>query len=245
MHLANESPKSSSGDTILLLPTHTTAAMLAEDCRDVALAFLDESENWGKAQLAMWLIGPYSRVTQMGQRLTKRAGDAPRPMPPLLRDIDAYRVDRLIASARERVIGVLMQMVDPQFSANFAFEMMNAGFVVRCEDQYGVAGWVPTNEARHLADRVLALIAVDYLMHPTDYDRQLSVCAPASGEIDEMDDEGDVDGFGAQSGRKSGTFRSMTPSMLESTWAPSANAEQSSMPFIPRPATLPYFASGA
>jgi hypothetical protein len=35
---------------------------------------------------------------------------------------------------------------------------------------------VPTSDARRLADRVLSLVAADYLARPTDYDTDLSVC---------------------------------------------------------------------
>lgn len=164
-------------DTILTLPEQTASMAVADACRVTALAFLNESRHWGKAELAMWLMGPYSQLTQYVSPFTRRRnGDAPRPVP-LLREIDARMVERVIRSAHEEVVATLDATSDLEGSASFAFTMLASGFVARCEDRGQVAGWVPTTDARRLADRVLSLLAVDYLSRPADYENALFVCA--------------------------------------------------------------------
>ena len=44
---------SSTLDTVLTLPSDTGALAIARACRETALAFVNESKHWGKAELAM------------------------------------------------------------------------------------------------------------------------------------------------------------------------------------------------
>ncbi len=164
-------------DTILTLPEQTGSLAIADACRTSALAFLNESDRWGKAELAMWLMGPYAQLTQYVAPLAQRkSGEfVARPVP-LLREIDVRMVERVIRSAHDEVTATLRRVNDVEASATFAFTMISSGFVARCEDAGRVAGWVPTSDARRLADRVLSLLAVDYLTRPTDYETELAVC---------------------------------------------------------------------
>lgn len=163
-------------DTILTLPERTGSLAIASACRETALAFIHESTYWGKAELAMWLMGPYAQLTQYVSNYARRHGtDAPRPVP-LLREIDARMVERVVRSARTEVIETMKKTADAEGGASFAFTMMSSGFVVRCEDRSHVPGWVPTTDARRLADRVLSLLAADYLARTSDYENELSVC---------------------------------------------------------------------
>ncbi len=164
-------------DTILTLPDQTGSMAIADDCRAAALAFLNESSHWGKAELAMWLMGPYGQLTQyVSQYSRRRSGEFARQAP-LLREIDARMVHRVIKNAYDEVMAAIERTCDPEGGASFAFTMLAAGFVARCEDHGHVAGWVPTSDARRLADRVLSLIAADYLARPADYDTDLAVCS--------------------------------------------------------------------
>lgn len=176
----NTMPKDSSDnsnvDTILRLPEEMGAIEIADGCRSAALAFLNESSRWAKAELAMWLMGPYGQLTQyVSPYSRRRSGEYARQVP-LLRDIDARMVSRVVKNAYDEVIAAIEWTNDPQGGPSFAFTMLSAGFVARCEDRGHVAGWVPTVDARRLADRVLSLIAADYLARPTDYECALSVC---------------------------------------------------------------------
>jgi len=163
-------------DTVLTLPEQTGSMAIANACRATAFAFLNEALHWGKAELAMWLMGPYGQLTQYVSPMSRRRnGEAPRPAP-MMREIDARMVDRVIRTAHEEVMVALGRLGDAEGGASFAFTMLSAGFVARCEDQGQVSGWVPTSDARRLADRVLSLLAADYLTRPNDYENELSVC---------------------------------------------------------------------
>jgi hypothetical protein len=176
--LAPKQPQYDSNvDTILTLPEQTGALALASACREAALAFMNESQYWGKAELAMWLMGPYAQLTQYvpsGSRT--QSGEFQKPVP-LLREIDARMVDRVIKSARAEVLATLQRMADVEGGASFAFEMLSNGFVARCEDKRRTQGWIPTTDARRLADRVLSLFAADYLTRPAEYESEMGVCA--------------------------------------------------------------------
>ncbi len=164
-------------DTILTLPEQTGSLAIAAACRSTALAFLNESDRWGKAELAMWLMGPYAQLTQYVAPIAqRRSGEYVARPAPLLREIDVRMVERVIRSAHEEVAATLRHLSEAEVSASFAFTMLSAGFVARCEDRGRVSGWVPTSDARRLADRVLSLLAVDYFTRPADYDTELAVC---------------------------------------------------------------------
>lgn len=176
-------PSEESLDTILTLPEKTGAIAIASVCRDTALEFVNDAERWGKAELAMWLMGPYAQVTQyVPSGASRLRAEGTRPIP-LLREIDARMVDRVIRNARTEVLATLQRTMDPEGGASFAFSMLAAGFVVRCEDRQQVTGWVPTTDARRLADRVLSLLAADYLTRPTEYESDLSICS-SCGTVD-------------------------------------------------------------
>lgn len=174
---ASTATADSNVDTILTLPEATGAHALAHACRETALEFINNSAHWGKAELAMWLMGPYAQLTQYFAKKDERhqSGEFRRPVP-MLREIDARMVERVIKSAREEIFNTLRRTYDAEGGASFAFTMLSNGFVARCEDKSRIAGWVPTTEARRLADRVLSLLAADYLSRPADYEHDLSMC---------------------------------------------------------------------
>ncbi len=164
----------SANDTILALPERTASTAIAEDCRTTALEFLNDSHHWGKAELAMWLMGSYTALTDYATPYANRKGRA--SAPPLLREIDVRMVERVIRSAHEEVVATLINSYEGDGETHFAYTMLAAGFVARCEDKGRVPAWVPTTAARRLADRVLSLLAADYLARPADYDAAVSVC---------------------------------------------------------------------
>jgi len=163
-------------DTVLTLPEEMGSIAIADACRVTALAFLNESAHWGKAELAMWLMGPYDQLTQFVSPFSRRRSGEFARQAPMLREIDARMVERVIKSARDEVFATLDRTCDAEGGASFAFTMLAAGFIARCEDRGQVAGWVPTSDARRLADRVLSLLAADYLARPSDYEQELFVC---------------------------------------------------------------------
>lgn len=206
-------------DTILTLPEQMGSLAVADSCRVAALEFLKESDRWGKAELAMWLMGPYAQLTQYVSPFSRRRSGEYARSAPLLREIDVRMVERVIKSAHDEVLTTLLGVNDVEGSASFAFTMLSAGFVARCEDRGHVAGWVPTSDARRLADRVLSLLAVDYLSRPTDYENELAVCTHCKTvQFDAV-------------ARARGTCASHGNSM--------------SVPRTPRRSTIPYMPEGA
>jgi hypothetical protein len=167
-----EAVDNASFDTILTLPTATTGAELADQCREAALQFINQSKSWGKAELVMWLTGSYGPLVR---HTSKGECDSPLWPVPLLRDIDARLVDRIIESARAEILETLALSVHER-SASFVLRALIAGSVVRCEDSNGNPAWAPTSSDR-LADRVLTLLAVDYLTRSEDYETALVICS--------------------------------------------------------------------
>ena len=159
-------------DTIVTLPTGMTAAAIASASREVAMTFVTDSKHWGKAELGMWLTGNYGQVIR---HAWKETGSNTWQVP-LLRDIDARLIDRIMHSARAEIFDTL-ELVAKDGSATFVLRALIAGTVIRCEDCLGEPAWAPTGEAARLADRVLSLFAVDYLARPGEYETELSVCA--------------------------------------------------------------------
>lgn len=160
-------------ETILTLSIGTSSADIAGQCRDAAVQFINESKNWGKAELTMWLTSSYARVIQHATKEAEENGPAVWPLP-LLREIDVRLIGRIMQSAREEVLENL-SLLQKDGSASFVLRGLIAGTVVRCEDGLGQPAWAPIGTNR-LADRVLSLFAVDYLGRPGDYETDLFVC---------------------------------------------------------------------
>ena len=66
-------------DTVIVLPEGFSGADMARNCRETAVDFMNESSSWGKAELAMWLEGPYALVTRYAKKevAPSIAGDGP------------------------------------------------------------------------------------------------------------------------------------------------------------------------
>ena len=168
---AHEDEASEPIDTIVTLHEGMTAAEIARASRETALTFVNESKHWGKAELGMWLTGPYAAVVRHASR---KADGSVWPVP-LLRDIDARLIDRIMQSARAEIFETLA-LIASDGSASFVLRALISGTVIRCEDALREPAWAPTGEAPRLADRVLSLFAVDYLARPGDYESALAVC---------------------------------------------------------------------
>jgi len=155
-------------------PTILTLALSASDissiARGAALEFMNQGSRWGTGELSTWLTGPYAMLTQHAAKSEGGMWAAP-----LLRSVDARLVDRIVKSARTEVLETLRRM-NQDGSATFVLKSLLSGFVVRCEDALREPAWAPTGDATRLADRVLSLFAVDYLMRPGDYESELYVC---------------------------------------------------------------------
>lgn len=155
-------------DCILSLPQIADASAVALACRVTARTFLEEGGRWGKAQLGVWLMGPYATLT----RLTSVEGPCvavPARIPEVLPDLDEATIRRLIANARLTVTETVADIRYARTGASFALNTFSKGFVAAFEDRRGGVGWLPTNHASTLTERVLSLVAADYLTRPADY----------------------------------------------------------------------------
>ena len=127
-------------DTVVVLPAGFSGDDLARECRETATQFMNEASRWGKAELAMWLQGPYALATRHARRengLTL-VGNVP-----LIKEIDVRLVDRIIRAARTEVLENLNQLVSDQ-SSSFVLRALIAGSVQRVEDGYSEPTWAPT-----------------------------------------------------------------------------------------------------
>ena len=154
---------------------------LADSCRYAALAFLNGTLGaWGKKELGAWLAGPYADVTGRG-----RVSDLPPSAPPSTlaprssRELAPYAVSRVMREAHEEAIEVLRQLAEPEGGVSFAFGAVDT-LVEHTYDGSidNEACWVPRAPSRmRLADRLLSLLAVDYLSRPEDYESKLFICS--------------------------------------------------------------------
>jgi hypothetical protein len=163
-------------DTVVVLPAGISGADMARDCRETAVQFMNEATSWGKAELAMWLEGPYALLTRYAKKETvpSLAGDGP-----LLKQIDVRLVDRIIRAAHTEVLENLSQLCHDG-SSSFVLRALISGSVARVEDGYREPTWAPAAGTTRLADRVLSLFAVDYLLREGDYDSDLAICTACS-----------------------------------------------------------------
>ncbi len=155
-------------DCLLSLPQIANASAVAYACRVTAHTFLEEGGRWTKAHLGAWLMGPYATLT----RLTSIEGPCvavPAAPPAVLPELDERTVRRIIANARLAVAEADTEIRDARNGARFALNMFSKGFVVAFEDRRKQIGWLPTNHASTLTERVLSLVAADYLTRPEDY----------------------------------------------------------------------------
>jgi hypothetical protein len=81
--------------------------------------------------------------------------------------------------AHDEAIEVLRQLAEPEGGVSFAFgavdSLVEHTFDGSTEHE---ASWVPLAPSRmRLADRLLSLLAVDYLTRPEDYESKLFICS--------------------------------------------------------------------
>jgi hypothetical protein len=156
---------------VLALPSRSLVGPFTDGCRAAALDFVNRVALSGdKEQLADWLRGPYrAHVVTLARSRTHRMGAA---------SVVPGALARLLAQARLDVGLGLLRVRDAEDGVGFGYSALAAGLVYRCQDVTGAQGWVPVAQPRmRLADRVLSLIAADYLLRSEDYETALFTCA--------------------------------------------------------------------
>jgi hypothetical protein len=159
---------------VLALPSRSRVPAFAEGCRAAALDFVNRvTEMEGKEQLAGlagWLRGPYrAHSVTLARSHTKRLGAA---------SVLPGALATLLTRTRQHVLMGLLQARNTEEGIGFAYSALAAGHVYRCQDVDGTPGWVPVAQPRmRLADRVLSLVAADYLLRSEDYETALYTCS--------------------------------------------------------------------
>jgi hypothetical protein len=156
---------------VLALPAGSRVASFADGCRAAVLDFVNRVVlGDDKQELAAWLRGPYrSHAVALAQSRTKRLGAA-NVLPGVLAS--------LLSKTRLEVAVGLLRVRDPADGVGFGYSALAAGHVYRCQDSEGNPGWVPVAQPRmRLADRVLSLVAADYLLRSEDYETALYTCS--------------------------------------------------------------------
>jgi hypothetical protein len=188
-------------DTVFALPRNERVDAIADACRDAVLSFLNESRGgaWGKLELALWLTGPYERITNPANRvMLERFGEAPASAPSMNIAATTEAVAHMIETARDEVLTILECLRNEELGASFAVSVLSNGLVAHCEDECGGRGWLPVCHANmSLTDRLLALVAADYLKRPDAMDT-LTVCASCEhvGFVDEGCNHGEEEPSG-------------------------------------------------
>lgn len=170
---------SESTPTVLRLSAHVTVASLASACRDAWRVFVEQSEEWSKAEQVLWSCGLYAPIAQHGTHVIEQRGAEVNDDYAL---VDARFVERMIQIARARAYDVLTSFALPRARLAFGRSMRDEGSVTLCEDRFGRMGYVPTPITDSLTDRVLALIAADLLNRPGDFEGE-TLCSDCGGVV--------------------------------------------------------------
>jgi hypothetical protein len=159
----------------VLLPDGVTVAKVADECREALLDFLEgTAAGFGKSGLAVWLARPYRMVAGYAPRAESGPRQSDVAPVSVRTQLNSRDIDEILAATRQEVLTTLKLARE---NGSFARSAAHAGFVRRSRDSLARAGYVPVDHERmRLADRVLSLAAVDYLMRPSDYLALLTVC---------------------------------------------------------------------
>lgn len=156
---------------VLALPSRSLLATFTDGCREAALDFVNRvSLSSDKEVLAEWLRGPYrSHVVTLARSRTQRMGAA---------SVVPNALTKLLTQTRLEVGATLARTRDPEDGVGFGYSALAAGLVYRAQDATGALGWVPVAQPRmRLTQRVLSLIAADYLLRSDDYETALFACS--------------------------------------------------------------------
>ena len=157
---------------------------VAEACRSAAIDFLDGvRDGWGKRELAAWLVGPYHQLSLLRCSADELAfaevvDQAPRSSSPK-KCVAERDVEKAMRDARDEVLAIVQRFASGDPSAEtFVWRVRNRGALTRVEDEMGKSGLVPNEApAQRLVERILSLIAADYVVRPLDYEERVAICS--------------------------------------------------------------------
>lgn len=143
------------------------ASEVAAAARSSYLGFLAEVAPSGtKRALAEWLRGSYAYA------VLPRTSGARTPG-----TIDPSSLTELVDEAKSRVARGLRALAQPEVGMHLSMQAHIEGWVLPFQDLYGQPGFLPVDRARmRLGDRVMSLVAADYMMRPDSFVTDLTVC---------------------------------------------------------------------
>jgi hypothetical protein len=148
---------------------------VAERSRAALMTLMQSAASpWRNADLAEWFKGSYRRATQPGTLMLERA---PTPFAIARGSVDVH-VDVLMLQAREETLEVLRRLKSQKHrDTSFTFEALNRGWIVGCRDSCGVRGHAAVDAPdMKLYERMLSLVAADYIARPVDYEERMAIC---------------------------------------------------------------------
>jgi hypothetical protein len=88
-------------------------------------------------------------------------------------------VDKTMRDAREEVLRIIARFSAGDAAAEtFVWHVGDRGVLSAVIDDTGMSGVVPNEQAsQRLVERVLSLIAADYIARPLDYEERVAICA--------------------------------------------------------------------
>jgi hypothetical protein len=158
---------------------HVDSMEVAEGCRSAALDLLDGiRRGYWKRELAHWLVGPYRELTLVSLSREERAWaevvphSHRRPAVP----IDG-RLQEVMMRAHDLVLTALARFSDRSDAGVFATRALARGAVIPFVDDFGEDGFAPVDlPGMRLVERVMSLVAADFLRRPHDYEMACTVC---------------------------------------------------------------------
>ena len=151
--------------------------VMAERCRGAAFELVN-ARGWNKRELAQWLVGVYRPLA-----LSLR-DDGLDSMPPSSRSsFPPSDIEALLVRTQREVLDLLADAVEHD-DWSFAARALGAGHVARARTKGDEKLFVPVDASRRkLSERVVALLAVDYFVRPTDYARAIRFCDDCRADL--------------------------------------------------------------
>lgn len=161
-----------------MTPKHRTAivsreaSVVAAACRAAGVVFLEGARTgWSKRDLEGWLVCDYAAVTIRidgeESELSPESGLRPRMIAELL---------ELVGVA----VSVALRDIASEPGAVIDAAMRSGAITALRQDDGEL--WMPVDRADlDIETRVLSLFATDYLLNPTLYEEELSVCGACDG----------------------------------------------------------------
>jgi hypothetical protein len=155
-------------------------------CRRALLDVMSkEAAAWSKRELAAWLAGPYRDATRYAPQSVDRSEGPPSLLldgplqlagsgPSELITCGHARLEQVLHEARERVLAIVVAA--PASDGSFAFAALEMGAVQQLDHDVGHA-FSPVDRPRmRLFERMVSLLAADFLGRPADYESKLTIC---------------------------------------------------------------------